>query len=566
MRLGFHARGQFIDDSSDDSPYNDRIMVTPMIDLPTVRETMQELNTSRGGQSGLERSQKFSILATSNKTIQGVGSPKQAQSPRQSLSHHSLSQKLRPRERLRLKGSITNLSYSSVLNDIDLRELSPTGIRNVKHESERESQLPSKVQGRNLGLNLVPITEISTQKPSSTSKASQVFDLIPGNSLKLRPTLQSTKVFEDGGIEMNNKKKFSPQLAKRTSFGSLNNSNPGAARSPLMNFLVKAGDSTAPVRRMESICLAPSSKVAARIAVKPRLQHLMPALGDLEGRVSVIDNSLKDSLSKIESFGFDVENVPVDQTFGKERRGSSASVSAHRNSLISASVRSRNLKKSTFGTFIRSNTNGESIYQFVHEGQIPQFMESIAFDCGSGHPSTTPKYSLFLNTPSDKIANPQVTRGYMKLDTIFDVEGELKKAHLLKKYIQTKLMMTRENPGNSLGYVQPSRIMGNRSSQPKLSIYQPKVNLSKQESSSMIDDSNLNPSDPTRRAPQKNSEAHLSPQQPRRMQLSRRQHSQESSHLNQSQLTSEPHVTLDNPPACFKNAFRREREQPVPAP
>lgn len=566
MRLGFHARGQFIDDNTDDSPHNDRIMVTPMIDLPPVRETMQELNTSRGGQSCLERSQKFSILATSNKTIQGVGSPKQAQTPRMSLSHHSLTQKSRPRDKLRFRASISNLSNSSVLNNMNLNDLSPLGPQNVKPDSEHEWQQASKVQGRSLELKLVPLTEISTQKPSVTSKASNVFDLMPGSSLKLRPTIQSTKVFEDRGTESHLKKQFSPQLAKRTSFGSPNNGNPSAARSPLANFFVKAGESTAPVRRMESICLAPSTKVAAKIAVKPRLHHLLPALGDLEGRVSVIENSPKNSLSKIESFGFDVENVPVDEYLGNTRRGSSASVSAHRNSLASASVRSRNLKKSTFGTFIRSNTNGESIYQFVHEGQIPQFMESIAFDGTSGNPSTTPKYSLFFQTPSDKIANPPVARGFMKLDTIFDVEGELKKADLLKKYIETKLMLRKDVPANSLGYVHPSRIMGNRSSQPKLSIYQPKVNLSKQESSSMIDDSNLTPSDPTRRAPQKYSEAHLSPQQPKRLQLPMRQHSQESSHLNQSQLTSEPHVTMDNLPASFKNAFRWQRDQPAPAP
>lgn len=566
MRLGFHARGQFIDDSTDSSPYNGRIMVTPMIDLPAVRETMQELNTTRGGQSCLERSEKISILPTSNKTIQGVGSPKEAQTPRQSLSHHSLSQKLRPRERLWLKGSLLNLSYSSVLNNMNLHDLSPDGHQIVKLDSEREFQLASKVQGRSLGLKLVPLTEISTQKPSSSSKASQVFDLMPGSSLKLRPTLQSTKVFEDGRAEVNTKKQFSPPLAKRTSFGSASNLNSSAVRSPLAKLLVKVGESTSPVRRMDNICLAPSTKITARMAVKPRLQHLMPALGDLEGRVSVIDNSLKGSLSKIESFGFDIENVPVNETFGNTRRGSSASVSAHRNSLASASVRTRNLKKSTLGTFIRSNTNGESIFQFVHEGQIPQFMESIAFDGTSGHPSTTPKYSLFFQTPSDKIANPHVTRGFMKLDTIFDVEGELKKADLLKKYIESKMMLRKEVPGNSLAYVQPSRIMGNRSSQPKLSIYQPKVNLSKQESSSMIDDSNLAPSDLTRRAPQKHSEAHLSPQQPRRLQLARRQLSQDSSRLNQSQLTSEPCVTMDNPPACFKNAFRRCREEPVPAP
>lgn len=566
MRLGFHARGQFIDDSTDDSPHNDRIMVTPMVDLPPVRETLQELNTSRGGQSGLEKSQKYSILATSNKTIQGVDSPKQAQTPRMSLSHHSLSQKLRPREKLRLRGSISNLSYSSVLNNINLHELSPARHKNVKLDSEQELQLASKIQGRSLGLKLVPLTEISTQKPSVSSKASQIFDLIPGSSLKRRPTLPSTKVLDDGGIDVNTKKQLTPQLVKRTSFGSPHNGNPSEARSPIANFPVKAGESTAPVRRLESVRLVPSAKVAARIPIKPRLQNLMPALGDLEGRVSVIDNSPKDSLSKIESFGFDIENVPVDEYLGNTRRGSSASVSAHRNSLASASARSRHLKRSTFGTFIRSNTNGESIYQFVHEGQIPQFMESIAFDGTSGHPSATPKYSLFFQTPSDKIANPQKTRGLMKLDTIFDVEGELKKADMLKKYIESKLMLRNEVPGNSLGYVQPSRIMGNRSSQPKLSIYQPKVNLSKQESSSMIDDSNLTPSDPTRRDPQKRSEAHLSPQQPRRLELPKRQQSQESSHLNQSQLTSEPHVTMDNPLACFKNAFRRERQQPVPAP
>lgn len=554
MRLGYHARGGFIDDSSDYSPCNDNIMVTPIVDLPPVRETMQELNTSRGAQSFLEKSHRFSILATSNKTIQDTRSPKQAQTPKQSQSYHSLSQKIRPRERLKLKAAMSNMSHSSVLNSINAHDQSPQIDKDFKLTLDREFLPGSNMQGRSLELKLVPSTEISTQKPSSVSKASQLFELARGNSLKLRPMLASSKAQDSGVTEMSPERPFRAKLVNQESFSTRIQATSSAVKSSQENFAAVVGESPS-VRKRDSICFAPRNKVASRIALKPRLEHLMPALGDLEGRVSVIDNSPKDTISKIESLGFDVENVPIEETLGNVRRGSSASASMHRNSLVSVSVRSRNIKKSTFGTFFRSNTNGDSIFQFVHEGPIPQFMESIAFEATSGQPSNTPKYSLFVQTPSDRIANPQIPRRTMKLDTIFDVEGELQNADLLKKYIETKMMLRKDPSGNNVANLPSNRNFSDRSQRPKLSIYQPKTNLSKQESSSMIDESNLTPSDP-RRVPQKHSETHLSPQPPRRLQLARRRPSQESSLISLGPLPSEPHVAPDNTPTCFKNVFR----------
>lgn len=554
MRLGYHARGGFIDDSSDFSPCNGNIMVAPIVDLPTVRETMQELNFSKGMQSFLDKSQRFSILGASNKTIQDEMSPKQAQSPKKSQSYHSLSQKIRPRERLKLKAAMSNMSHSSVLNSINVHDQSPQIHKELKLTLDREFLPGSNMQGRSSELKLVPSTEISTQKPSSVSKASQLFEFNRGNSLKLRPVLASTKLQDSGLTEMSPERHFRAKPINQESFSTKLQPTPGAVNSS-QNFSAVAGEPTTPLRKKDSKRFAPRNKVASKIALKPRLEHLMPALGDLEGRVSVIDNSQKDTVSKIDSFGFDVENVPIEETLGNMRRGSSATVSVHRNSLVSVSVRSRNIKKSTFGTFYRSNTNGESTFQFVHEGPIPQFMDSVAFEATSGQPSNTPKYSLFIQTPSDSIANPQISRRIMKLDTIFDVEGELKNADLLKKYIETQIMLRKDHADRNVAHMPANRNFSNRSSKPKLSIYQQQANVSKQDSSSMIDESYLTPSGP-RRVPQKHSETHLSRQQPRRLQLYRRRPSQESSLISSGQLPSEPHAGSDHKPACFKNVFQ----------
>ena len=549
MRLGTYVRGGFIDDSSEGSPCNQQVLIHHMDGLAPVRETMQELNTTRHGQSITEKSQAFSILGVSNKTIQGVKSPKQAQSPRESLRYQSLIHKTARSQKLSLKYAVSRSLHSSVLNNSMNEQGVDIACKLLELDTEKKAQGP--VLGKDSSSKLVIPTETSTQKPASTPKGSDVFDFVGlQHVLKLKPSNKGNATVNFSS-SAGTRKQSSPILAKKPSVGLEDSPNSRIRSSQLVLQPSGSDGLSIPLRKVGSISFIRKPVVSSRrIAIKPKLQHLLPALGDLEGKLSNIDNSFRDTsnFSKVESF--DIENVPIDDKGydGRNNRfmNSCASGSYHRNSIGSAH-RSRNLKKSTFGTFIKSQSNGDSIYQFVNDGQIPQFMESIAFDAQSGVPSTTPKYSLFAQSPSDQIANRTKPRALLKLDTVFDVEGELKNAVLLNKYIEAKMNLQR------------ARVAAELSSQNIASRAEVKVNQPRSAGSGQqvnLDNTSFTGEPtpkqvPTLKSPKKAARNLLSPQSIHMRQAPHRQKSQDSSShltLNHSQLISEPHVTAGNIP------------------